>query len=107
MKRHKITDFWRGWFIGNFEPSLLKTEQFEVGLLTHLKGEQWPKHYHKVGTEYNVLISGSMTIAGSTIEPGDVFVFEPGDVADPVFHEDCQVLCVKAPSLPGDKYEIL
>jgi quercetin dioxygenase-like cupin family protein len=107
MRKRNIKDFWRGWFIGNFDPSLLKTEQFEVGLLTHLKDEKWPKHYHKVGTEYNVLISGRMTVAGSEMHPGDVFVFEPGDIADPIFHEDCQVLCVKTPSLPGDKYEVL
>lgn len=107
MTKHNIEDFWRGWFIGNFEPSLLKTEQFEVGLLTHAKGEVWPKHYHRIGTEYNVLISGSMTIDGTQMQAGDVFVFHPGDIADPVFHEDCKILCVKTPSIPGDKYEVL
>lgn len=107
MIKRRIEEFVRGWFIGNFEPSLLKTEDFEVGLLTHKKGEVWPKHYHKIGTEYNVLISGSMTIGGTVMEPGDVFAFNPGDLADPVFHEDCKVLCVKAPSIPGDKYEVL
>jgi len=106
MKKQRIEDMWRGWFIGNFEPSLLKTDQFEVGLLTHKKGEVWPKHYHEIATEYNLLIEGSMTIAGEEIKPGDLFVFEPGEIADPVFHEDCQVLCVKTPSLPKDKYEV-
>ena len=56
MKKFKIDEFHRGWFIGNFDPSVLKTDQFEVGLLTHTKGEHWPKHYHAIGTEYNVLI---------------------------------------------------
>jgi quercetin dioxygenase-like cupin family protein len=107
MIKKNIKEFWRGWFIGNFEPSVFKTEQFEVGLLTHKKGEVWPAHYHKIGTEFNVLISGHMTIADTEIYPGDVFYFNPGDVADPTFHEDCQVLCVKTPSIPGDKYEVL
>lgn len=107
MEVLKLTDFTRGWIIGNFEPSLLKTRDFEVGVLIHKKHEVWPKHYHKVGTEYNVLISGSMTIANTTISPGDVFVFNPMDVADPVFHEDCIVVCVKVPSMPGDKYELV
>jgi quercetin dioxygenase-like cupin family protein len=107
MKKYNIADFWKGWVIGNFEPSLLKTKDFEVGLLSHAKGEKWPKHYHKVGTEYNVLVKGSMTIGGVLMNSGDVFVFQPEDVADPVFHEDCQVLCIKVPSIPGDKYEVL
>jgi quercetin dioxygenase-like cupin family protein len=107
MKKFNIKDFWRGWFIGNFEPSVLKTDQFEVGVLSHPKGEQWPKHYHKIGTEYNVLLEGSMIINGVSISVGDVFVLEPYDVAEPEFLEDCKILCVKAPSVPGDKYEVL
>ncbi len=107
MKRHKLEEFWRGWIIGNFEPSLLKTDMFEVGVLTHKKGEVWPKHYHKVGTEFNILLEGKMIIQGQEITKHDVFVFEPNEVADPVFLEDCVVVCIKTPSLPGDKYEVL
>lgn len=105
MKTYNINDFYRGWFIGNFEPSLIKTENFEVGLLTHKKGEVWPKHYHAIATEYNLLVSGSMIIKETRIAPGDIFILEPYEIADPEFLEDCTVLCVKVPSIPGDKYE--
>jgi quercetin dioxygenase-like cupin family protein len=97
----------RGWFIGDFEPSVLRTRDFEVGILTHKKGETWPAHYHSVATEYNVLLEGRMRIAGEVVTPGDVFWFEPGDVADPEFLEDCRVCVVKTPSIIGDKYEVL
>ncbi len=107
MEIRRIEDFTRGWIIGNFEPSLLKTDKFEVALLTHKAGEVWPKHYHKVATEYNVLVSGKMVIQGKELNSGDVFVFSPGDVADPIFLEDCSVLVVKVPSIIGDKYEVL
>lgn len=107
MIKRKITDFHRGWFIGNFEPSLLKTDQFEVSVLNHYKGEKWPAHYHAIATEYNVLIKGKMVINGESMEEGDVFVFEKGDIADPEFLEDCTLVCVKVPSIPGDKYEVL
>lgn len=107
MNIKKIDDFIRGWIIGNFEPSLLKTELFEVGLMRHKAGEVWPKHYHKVGTEYNVLVSGKMIIQGKELVSGDVFVFNPGEIADPIFLEDCSVLVVKVPSILGDKYEVL
>ncbi len=32
-------------------------------------------------------------------------VFEPYEVADPIFLEDCEVLVIKTPSVPGDKFE--
>jgi hypothetical protein len=105
MQISKLTDYYRGWIIGDFTPSLVKSKEFEVGLLTHLKEEQWPKHFHAIATEYNVLVSGEMTINGVKICQGDVFVIAPGEVVSPVFQEDCQVLCVKIPSLPKDKYE--
>jgi quercetin dioxygenase-like cupin family protein len=107
MIKRNIKEFWRGWFIGNFEPSILKTDQFEVALINHVKDEKWSAHYHAIATEYNLLVSGKMQICGETIEPGDIFVLEPNEIADPEFLEDCQVLCVKVPSINGDKYEVL
>jgi len=107
MKLFNIKNFHRGWLIGNFDPSILKTKDFEVGLLTHKKGEYWPEHYHVVATEYNLLVSGSMIIKKMTIEPGDIFVLEPYEIANPEFLEDCVVMCIKVPSIPGDKYEPL
>ena len=107
MKIKKLDDFWRGWFIGDFAPSVKTTADFEIGILTHQQGEIWTKHYHKIATEYNFLIEGSMTIQGKEIKPNDLFILEPGEIADPVFHQDCKIVCVKTPSVIGDKYEVL
>ena len=104
MKIHKLSSMIRGWFIGNFEPCVFKTKEFEVGVLTHKKGEYWAEHYHKISTEINILLSGSMTINGLNICVGDIFVIEPNEYAAPIFLEDCKVLCVKTPSVIGDKY---
>jgi len=105
MKLSNIKDMTRGWFIGDFEPSILRTKDFEVGVLIHKKGEVWPKHYHALSTEYNLLLEGSMTIQNTLINSGDIFILDPMEIADPVFHEDCRVLCIKVPSVPGDKHE--
>jgi quercetin dioxygenase-like cupin family protein len=96
----------RGWFIGDFEPSILRTKDFEVAYLRHAKGERWDPHYHAASVEYNYLIRGSMIIQGTTLRAGDIFVLEKGDVADPDFLEDCELICVKVPSLPSDKYKV-
>jgi quercetin dioxygenase-like cupin family protein len=106
MNVTKITNYVRGWFIGNFEPSVLKTDQFEVGLLTHKKGEHWAPHYHKESVEYNVLVSGKMIVQERELNSGDVFVFEKGEIADPIFLEDCTLVVVKVPSIPSDKFEV-
>ena len=99
----KLSNYVRGWLIGDFSPSVLRTKDFEVGVLTHSKGEVWPQHYHAKSVEYNVLLEGDMTIKGVRIKPGDIFILEPKEIADPVFNEDCTVLCIKIPSLPNDK----
>ena len=103
MKIYKINDMKRGWFIGDFEPSVLKTKEFEVGILTHNKGEYWAPHYHEFSDEYNVLLKGKMTIQKKELNQGDIFVIEKNELADPDFLEDCIVLVVKTPSVPGDK----
>ena len=104
MKISKLTDYTGGWFIGDFEPSAYKTDQFEVCYKFHKKGEKWDIHYHKISTEINVLIKGKMKILNKELVSGDVFVILPWEIADPVFLEDCTVLIVKTPSVPGDKY---
>lgn len=104
MKVGKLSNTHRGWVIGDFEPSLLRTKDFEVGILKHPKGEKWPAHYHKVATEYNILVNGSMKICGIELVSGDTFILDPYEVADPIFHEDCTIVCVKIPSDPKDKY---
>jgi hypothetical protein len=101
-----IDNFFRGWFIGNFNPSVYKTDQFEVALLSHYKDEKWPKHYHKESIEINLLISGKMIINEQLINPGDIFTLDKFEVADPIFLEDCKIVCVKTKSIPGDKYEV-
>lgn len=103
MKVFSLQDFKNGWFLGDFSPSVMRSEGFEVGVLTHLAGERWPAHFHRVSKEINVLLSGKMIVCGKEINPSEIFIFEPLEIADPVFLEDCKVLCIKVPSAPGDK----
>lgn len=96
----------RGWFIGNFEPSVYKTSNFEVGYLRHKRGEIWEPHYHKYSREINYLIRGKMIVRGVICSAGDIFTLEQSEVADPQFLEDCELICVKIPSIPNDKYKV-
>ena len=106
MKILKLKDYTRGWFIGNFEPSLLKTDQFEISVQHYKKNEFVQPHTHKISTEYNVLISGLMTIQGKDLKAGDIFILEPNEITDPVYHEECTIVIIKIPCVIGDKYDI-
>ena len=106
MKIYRSQQWKGGWYVGDFEPTAYRTKEFEVCLKLHAKGERWPAHYHKVATEINYLVHGTMTLKGETFKAGDVFILEPGEIADPVFLEDCEIVIIKTPSLPGDKYQV-
>ena len=104
MKISKIENMTKGWFIGDFEPSVLKTKDFEVGLVTRFKGPEKP-HYHAIATEYNLVVSGSFNLNNKELKAGDIFVIEPGEVVNPYFHQETKILSIKVPSIIGDKYE--
>jgi mannose-6-phosphate isomerase-like protein (cupin superfamily) len=100
VDRNKYT---RGWLIGNFEPSILKISDFELGILSHKKNEKWPFHYHKYCREINILLKGRMIINNISINTGDVFIFDNNVISCPLFLDDCIVICIKIPSIPNDK----
>jgi quercetin dioxygenase-like cupin family protein len=106
MKKFRIEDMKGGWFLGDFEPSVLKTKDFEVGYKYHPAGEKWDVHYHKEAEEITFLLRGRMKIQDQELVSGDIFVIPKWEVADPVFLEDCEVIVIKTPSVIGDKYTL-
>jgi|ERR1019366_183448 quercetin dioxygenase-like cupin family protein len=107
MKIAHIKDFTNGWFIGDFEPSLLKTPQFEVAHHFYPTGFIGTPHTHKIATEYNYIVNGRISVDGNILKTGDIFIYEPGDIADVKFLDDTNLIIVKTPSIPNDKYNII
>ena len=106
MKVFKLKDMKDGWFVGDFDPTTYKTSNFEACYKEHFKGEKWDSHYHKEGTEINLLIKGKMKIQDQILESGDIFVIPPYEIADPEFIENCKLIILKTPSNTKDKYVI-
>ncbi len=106
MKVSRIEDFTRGWFIGNFEPSLFKTNDVEVAYKTYKAGDKEKKHYHKIATEISIITRGKVIMNGVEYSKGDIIVMEPFDVADFSVIEDAENIVVKIPGANNDKYEI-
>jgi len=106
MKTARIEDFVRGWFVGNFEPTLIQTNDVEVAYKTYKAGDREDKHYHKIATEISIVTKGVVMMNGKEYRKGDIIVMEPNDVADFSVIEDAENIVVKIPGANNDKYEV-
>lgn len=104
MKTAKLEEMIKGWFVGNFEPSLLKTNDVEVAVKEYKKGDYEERHYHKIATEITVIISGHVRMNGIEYSKGDIIVIEPGEATDFEALEDSVSTVVKYPGANNDKY---
>lgn len=94
----------KGWFIGNFEPTLYRTNDCEVAVKSYQAGDYEEKHYHKIATEITVIIKGKVRMFGHEFKEGDIITAEPGDVTDFLALEDATNVVVKIPGVNNDKY---
>ncbi len=110
----KVEDYAKrkGWFFGAFmDHPLLRSDRVEVGwqTLTNVVPEPSQKHLHKETVEINVLISGwmSLVINGQEhhLEKGQFYIVWPYSVVENIrTGEHTELLVVRAPSKPSDKY---
>jgi len=97
----------KGWFIGDFTPSLLKTQDVEVAVKTYRKGDYEGAHFHKIATEYTVIVSGRVRMNGIDYQKGDIVIMEPGEVTDfESLEDETTNVVVKIPGAQNDKYLI-
>ncbi len=105
MEINKLKDFIKGWFIGDFEPSLLKTNSFEVAIKRYKAGESENKHHHKLATEFTVIVTGEVIMNGVTYYENDIITILPYEATDFKCITDTITVVVKTPSIKNDKYE--
>lgn len=104
MKTAKLSEMTKGWFIGNFEPSLHKTNDVEAGVKEYKKGDGESAHYHKIATEYTVITKGKVKMNGKIYEKDDIIVIEPNESTDFLALEDTTTFVIKIPGANNDKY---
>ena len=106
MKTARLNEMVKGWFIGNFEPSLKKTNDVEVAVKRYQKGDSEEAHYHKVATEYTVILNGRVKMFETEFSDGDIVVAEPGDITAFECLSDAVTVVVKRPGANDDKYVV-
>lgn len=104
MKKYKLSQMTKGWFVGDFSPTIIKTQAVEVGVKQYHKNDYEEAHHHKIATEITVIISGKVRMNGDIYEAGDIVVIEPGEATDFEVLEDVTTVVVKYPGAQNDKY---
>jgi hypothetical protein len=106
IERYKLEDMLKGWFIGNFDPSLNKTNDVEVGIKKYSAGYYENYHYHKIATEFTVIISGTVEMNGIQYFENEIIKINPGVKTNFKAITDVITVVVKMPGANNDKYEI-
>ena len=106
MEIHRLQDMFKGWFVGDFEPTLHKTQAVEVAVKYYRAGDNEAAHYHAVATEFTVVVSGEIRMGGRNFTNGDVIVIPPGEATDFEALTDAVTTVVKIPGAKDDKYVV-
>ncbi len=103
IEKFLLSDFKLGWVVGNFSPSLMKSDQVEVAVKYFKSGEVEPSHKQLVATELTIVVSGTIRLAENTYSEGEIIKIDPEIFADFEAITDASLVCIKYPSLPNDK----
>lgn len=104
LKVHQLADMKGGWFVGHFNPTVISTSEFEVGVKIYPAGAKEAAHHHKIAEELTVIASGRVIMCGQEFGPGCIIHLEPGDSTSFEALEPTITVVVKRPSVPNDKY---
>lgn len=104
MEKFNLDDMVKGWFIGNFEPSLHKTNDVEVGIKKYKAGDEEGYHHHKIATEFTAILDGEVEMDGKNYKSGDIIKIEPNISTNFKALTDVTTVVVKIPGASDDKY---
>ena len=104
MKHDNLANMVRGWFVGDFAPSVLNTGDFEVAIQRYSAGDKEPLHHHRIATEITVVLAGRARMFGRDWSDGDIITIKPGEATAFEALTDVTTVVVKSPSAKGDKY---
>lgn len=105
MKTFRLEDMIKGWFVGDFDPVVLRSEDAEVAVKSYRAGAREARHMHKIAHEVTVIATGRVRMNGIEYGTGDIILIEPGEATDFETLTDVTTVVVKMPSIAGDKYE--
>ncbi len=104
LERHKLDEFTRGWFVGNFSPTLAVSDDVEIAVQRYQAGAHEPRHVHKIATELTLVVVGRARMNGEDVNVGEIIRIPPGTATDFEAITDVTTVVVKLPCVKGDKF---
>lgn len=104
MEKYNLKDFMGGWIVGDFSPALFNNKDVEISIKRYKAGIKEDVHFHKISTEYTIIVSGKVTINGIEYNENDIIEIKPNEVAEFITLTDTITCVVKTPSSINDKY---
>jgi len=106
MKLFHLKNFIGGWVVGNFDPSIIKTDQFEVAIKHYKEGQLEQRHLHKLAEEITIIVSGKVRMNSVMYTSGDIVFIDKDESTDFEVLQDTITCVIKIPSILNDKYII-
>jgi quercetin dioxygenase-like cupin family protein len=104
MKSFKLESMTRGWFVGDFKPTVYATKAAEVAVQKYDAGHTEKAHYHVQAIEITVIVTGRVRINQNFFEEGDIILIEKNEVTEFEALTDTTTVVFKSGSFGGDKY---
>ena len=102
--KFRLDEMIKGWFVGSFDPAVIKSDDFEVAVKRYKTGDYEESHTHKIATEITVIVEGKVEMNGVEYVKDDIILIYPNNYTDFKCLEDTITVVVKTPSIIGDKY---
>ena len=95
-----------GWFVGSFDPKLIERNDIEFGYKRIPKNTKPDYHFHKLKTEYTILLEGRIICLDKNqiIKPITCIKLLPYEKNDQFFPDESLILVINTPSKQNDKY---
>ena len=104
MKIEKIDNMFKGWLIGDFNPSIYQTSDFEVAVQEYKKNQIEKPHFHKVAHEVTMVLNGQISMNKKIFNEGDIILVYPNEIVEFKALKKSKTLVVKFPSVKKDKF---
>lgn len=105
MKKFNLENMVKGWFVGNFNPSVYSSKDVEVAIKRYKKGDRENIHHHRQATEITVIVEGVVEMNKKIYKKNDIVVIDPYESTNFLVLEKAITVVVKIPGASNDKFE--
>lgn len=104
MKTEHINNMKAGYFMGDFEPNIFRTDKVEMAMKEFPKGTLDSGYYRKKDVEVVVVLSGQIEVNGRKYDKGSMVRFDPYEMINIFAVTDSSLMIIRTPGTKNDIY---